>query len=137
MVVRCRLMIVTQMIVGSSAQKISYWNLGQILVAHIESPDGKRVILRFVGGEGKVAVSSAHIWLELHGGHEFLHGRWKLLLLHQRAAKLLVKFCIVGVGCEQGAVNRFGFSKLPRLDKDIGQIALRSWVVRYDLQSRL
>src|SRR5215475_13237147 len=79
-----RLVIVAQMVVGSGAQKITNWNFGQILGAHVERLDRESVILRLVRSEGQIPIGRSHIRLELHGSHKFLYGSGKLLLLHQR-----------------------------------------------------
>src|SRR5213082_771271 len=70
MVIRGRLVIVAQVVVGSGAQEITYRNFREVFGAHIERFDGERVVLRLVRSEGEIAVGRSKVGLELHSGDE-------------------------------------------------------------------
>ena len=58
-------------------------------------------------------------------------------MLHQALTQLLVEFRVLRMGSEQRAVDCLGLGEFTSLHVHVRQIALRSRVVRCDLQPRL
>src|ERR1700716_757138 len=105
MIIRRSLFVFAKVVVSRRPQKVRHRYLGKKFSPRVQCFDGERVVLIFISGKGKVAISFGKIRLEFHRREEFILRLRKLLPPQQSLAQAAMKFGITRRSGNKGTIG--------------------------------
>ncbi len=130
MIIRRSRFQVVQMVARRSAQKISNRNFRQQFRASVQCLDGKLVVLILSSHKCEIAIGFSEFGPKLYGEDKLPLGIRSLFLPQQSLPQKPVKFRIIRMCRNQGAVSRFRLVILSRSGVQLCKFTLRRFVCR-------
>src|ERR1700746_2827439 len=95
MIILCRQLVFSQMIVSGGTKEIADRYLGKQLGSIIERFDGQHIVVIFAGDNRQISVGRAQIALQSDGGYQLVLGFGELALFHKSLSQREMQFSLV------------------------------------------